>query len=215
MPRPQSEGKRINKYDKNFLKIMKKKYGADYELHCENEDIIEWPGHTRYTDSFKNLQKKKMIRKFGNKLVNKYKPEFIKFLKENFGFEDHLNNLENRCNILIRQNYPDDLRYSGDYIREKKKSAQRVRRCRERKKSALDISTKDQLSIETIDSGYSDLNDSPNENEFCINMDVTNDLNDISQISMDQLDDLDLLNLIIEDELNSINHYEFDQYSQS
>ena len=48
-----------------------------------------------------------------------------------------------------------------------------------------------------------------------MDMDVTNDLNDFSQISMDHLDDLDLLNLIIEDELNSINHYEFDQYSQS
>ena len=75
MPRPQSEGKRINKYDKNFLKFLKKKYGANYELHCENVDINEWPGHKRYTEQFKDKQKITMQRKFGNKKVQKYKIE--------------------------------------------------------------------------------------------------------------------------------------------
>ncbi len=183
MPRPQSEGRRVNKYDKNFLKCMKNKYGANYELHCEDVDIIEWPGHSRYTEQFKKKQKITMQRKFGNKKVNKYKHEFIKFLEKNFSHEDHLNNLENRCNTLIRQIYPDNLRYSAEYLIENEKSAKRVKDWRIKHQTDMNISLEDfnqpsiepvssvissQPSVQTIDSGYpwsnvADFEDSDNE----------------------------------------------------
>lgn len=49
--RKKKEGPQINKYNTEFIEEIKK-YGSNYEKHYEDVDIIEWPGHTRYTDFF-------------------------------------------------------------------------------------------------------------------------------------------------------------------
>ena len=79
MTRTISRSPRINKYEKDFIEWLKEKHGGYYLLHLENEHIEKWPSHTRYTDSFKNLQIKTMIRRFGNKKVQKYKDNYIIF----------------------------------------------------------------------------------------------------------------------------------------
>jgi len=120
--RKKKDGPQINKYKMEFIQWLKEKFGFNYEQFYETDTLLEWPNHTRYTDSFKNLQKKIMSRQFGNKIVQKYKEDYISFLQEFFGLEDYLNYLECRCVTFINENFPGNLRYSDYYIRENEKS---------------------------------------------------------------------------------------------
>ena len=149
MPRGRrpSTKKRIHKYEKDFLKVMKSKHQKGYTNRLEDSDIETWPGNTRYTVEFKNKQKETINRMYGNKKVTKYRPEFLVFLEENFNAEgDYLDNLENRCNRLINREFPGQSRYTDEYINENKKSSTRVKNFRSKN---LKTDSTVQMSVST------------------------------------------------------------------
>ena len=118
------KNQKFKHYDPSFKKFIKEKFPTNSHLHYEESDILNYPANKRYTQKY--LSSLKLDRKFGNKRVDRYKREFIVFLKNEFGSKSYMDYVENRNDNKIKLNFPDDKRYTQEYIENNEKSKKRV-----------------------------------------------------------------------------------------
>ena len=130
--RPLKEkNEKFKHYELKFKAYVKQSFPLDPQSHYEDSDINQFPGNSRYTKEY--LCSLKMTRDFGNKCVDKYKAEFIDYLKDTFGSKSYKEYLENRNEQEIKLNYPDDTRYTDEYLKCNELNNQRVRLTRLKK----------------------------------------------------------------------------------
>lgn len=71
---------------------------------------------------------------FGSKFVDKYKNEFIDFLKATYQDNHHLEHLDDKEDPLINEKFPESTRYTDEYLRERQRNNDNVRKHRSKEK---------------------------------------------------------------------------------
>ena len=81
--RPVSINAPVTKYTPVFIQSVRDIFTRDYVAHLEDE-FPSWPDNTRYTAEFLANQRACMVRRYGNKKIEKYSRDYLEFLAKTY-----------------------------------------------------------------------------------------------------------------------------------
>lgn len=124
----------VSKYKQAFITYITENHGVcEAESHYEDSDVPGFSDNERYTDEFLKESKQKLQISFGNTKVEKYKQEFLEYLKNMFKNNDrYLDYIENKNMPQINNVFPGESRYSGDYFKHRSKNTTNVKKFRKK-----------------------------------------------------------------------------------